>query len=98
MLAATTASSTCSASARYLHEVESNPGFLFCCRGAERLGHCRDGTLGVTIVGDYRRVLHSNLATRKGRRLIVTCYTSQSLVNLVAGAGGEGGASGAGAV
>ena len=58
----------------------------------------RDGTLGVTIVGDYRRVLHSNLATRNGRRLIVTCYTSQSLVDLVARVSGAGGASGAGAM
>jgi hypothetical protein len=38
---------------------------------------------GVYMVGDYRRVLHSNLASRSGRRLIVTCYTSKTLVDLV---------------
>jgi hypothetical protein len=29
------------------------------------------------------QVLHSNLASRSGRRLIVTCYTSKTLVDLV---------------
>ena len=51
----------------------------------------KDSGPGVTLVGDYRRVLHSNLATRArcGRRLIVTAYTAQSLVNLVMGKRGE---------
>ena len=43
----------------------------------------RDSPAGVVYVGDYRRVLHANAATRGGRRLIVTAYCSESLVDLV---------------
>ena len=39
---------------------------------------------GVVLLGDYRRVLHANSATRAGRRLIVTAYVGQSLVDKVA--------------
>jgi hypothetical protein len=43
----------------------------------------RDNTAGTVFLGDYRRVLHSNGATVAGRRLIVTCYCSNSLVKRV---------------
>ena len=46
----------------------------------------RDCGEGVVLLGDYRRVLHANSATRSGHRLIVTAYVGQSLVDLVAGA------------
>ena len=38
---------------------------------------------GLVLLGDYRRVLHANAATSKGRRLIVTAYCGKSLVDLV---------------
>ena len=59
-----------------------------------------DNPNGVICIGDYRRVLHANAATRgNGRRFILTAYCSKSLVDLVRamapkfGAGGSGSAS-----
>ena len=43
----------------------------------------RDCVEGTVLLGDYRRVLHANAATSKGRRLIVTAYCGKSLVELV---------------
>ena len=43
----------------------------------------RDSTKGVTYVGDYRRVLHANAASRRGRRFIMTAYSSSSLRDMV---------------
>ena len=40
-------------------------------------------TEGVWLLGDYRRVLHANAATRRGRRFVVTAYCSDALVRLV---------------
>ena len=40
---------------------------------------------GVWILGDYRRVLHANAATRAGRRFVLTAYCSQALVDRVHG-------------
>ena len=43
-----------------------------------------DNPNGVIYMGDYRRVLHANAATRgNGRRFILTAYCSKSLVDLV---------------
>ena len=43
----------------------------------------KDTRAGTMILGDYKRILHGNLATQQGRRFIVTAYTSRSLVTLV---------------
>lgn len=42
----------------------------------------RDCAEGVVLLGDYRRVLHANAATSKGRRLIVTAYCAKPIVDL----------------
>ena len=52
---------------------------------SSRLDQCiivGDSPAGVEYVGDYRRVLHANAATLRGRRLIVTAYCAASLVAL----------------
>ena len=40
-------------------------------------------TEGVWLLGDYRRVLHANGATHRGRRFVVTAYCSDALVKFV---------------
>ena len=42
-----------------------------------------DSPVGVITIGDYRRVLHSNFATRCGRRFILTAYCSTELLKRV---------------
>ena len=54
---------------------------IFCMQGGAALV-VQDSGRGTTIVGDYRRLLHANLATSRGRRLVVTCYTSKYIVDL----------------
>jgi hypothetical protein len=43
-----------------------------------------NSAVGTVFIGDYRRVLHGNAATLKGRRFILTAYCSASLVEKVA--------------
>jgi hypothetical protein len=57
---------------------------LICGMDLEAAVVVQDHGSGVVIVGDYRRVLHTNEATRAGRRFIMTAYCSASLVKLVA--------------
>mmetsp|Transcript_3291 Transcript_3291/g.9370 ORF Transcript_3291/g.9370 Transcript_3291/m.9370 type:complete len:216 (+) Transcript_3291:183-830(+) len=38
---------------------------------------------GVLILGDYRRVLHANLAVHSGRRFIITAYTPQRVLDRI---------------
>ena len=42
-----------------------------------------DTAHGHTVIGDYRRIVHGNMAVTRGVRLIMTAYTSQSIVDLV---------------
>ena len=44
-------------------------------------------SVGIWLVGDYRRILHANAATKKGRRFIFTAYCSKSLVDLTSSHG-----------
>eukprot|EP00965_Chrysotila_dentata_P122594 4051980-Pleurochrysis_carterae.AAC.1 len=36
----------------------------------------RDRKEGIFMVGPYHSVLHANLATQRGERLVVTCYSN----------------------
>jgi len=38
-----------------------------------------DSPKGITLIGDYRRVLHANAATHQGERVILTLYCSETL-------------------
>ena len=41
----------------------------------------KDSRLGLLFLGDYTRILHGNLATQCGRRLILTAYCGMSIID-----------------